>query len=139
MTVRQISISEFKAHCTEEIREVEKGKVILQVTRHGKPVATVEPSNAPTSVPLANWLGSGRGTVPVLRDEALTAPTPAWAEDAKDVWTPLTIEQHIAHQGVRRISRWEDLLGDGTEEEWEGFDEELQRWRQEQTIPPGLP
>ena len=41
MTVRQISITEFKAHCTEEIREVEKGNVILQVTRHGKPVVTI--------------------------------------------------------------------------------------------------
>lgn len=39
MTVRQIGISEFKAHCTEEIWEVEKGNLILQVTGHGKPVA----------------------------------------------------------------------------------------------------
>jgi prevent-host-death family protein len=41
MTVRQISISEFKAHCTEEIREVEKGELVLELTRHGKTVAVV--------------------------------------------------------------------------------------------------
>jgi len=135
MTVRQVSISEFKAHCTEEIRAVEKGGVILQVTRHGKPVATIEPSHAPSSVPLATWLGSGRGNVTALNEASRAAPSHPSHEEVEDVWTPLTIEQHIARQRVRRVSRVEDLLGDGTEEEWQGFDEELQRWRQEQTIP----
>jgi len=64
MTARQISISEFKAHCTEEIREVEKGKLILELTRHGKVVAVVQPPSAAPSAPtLEDWVGSGKGTV----------------------------------------------------------------------------
>ena len=131
MNVRQISISEFKARCTEEIREVEKGNVILQITRHGKPVAIVEPSKAQNAAPLAEWLGSGRGSVALLRDEALTSPTMAWYEDVEDVWTPLTADQHAARQDIRPAMSWEQFMGDGTQEEWEGFDEALEEWRKE--------
>ncbi len=64
MNVRQISISEFKAHCTEEIRSVEKGDLILELTRHGKTVAVVNSAHASPSAPtLADWVGSGKGTV----------------------------------------------------------------------------
>jgi prevent-host-death family protein len=64
MTTRQISISEFKAHCTEEIRKVEKGELVLELTRHGKTVAVVQsPHAAPSSPTLENWVGSGKGTV----------------------------------------------------------------------------
>lgn len=59
MTVRQISISEFKAHCAKEIREVEKGNVILQVTRHGKTVVVVV---KPAEEPMPPFLGAGKGT-----------------------------------------------------------------------------
>ncbi len=69
MTVRQISISEFKSHCTEEIREVEKGKVILELTRHGKTVAVVQASSASPHAPtLIDWVGSGKGTVKFAPD-----------------------------------------------------------------------
>jgi hypothetical protein len=67
----------------------------------------------------------------MLRDDPVTAAAPAWQEKAQDVWTPLTAEQHARRQGVRRVSSWEALLGDGTEEEWEGFDEALEQWRQD--------
>jgi prevent-host-death family protein len=64
MTTRQISISEFKAHCTEEIRQVEKGELVLELTRHGKTVAIVQsPSAAMAGPTLADWVGSGKGTV----------------------------------------------------------------------------
>lgn len=64
MTVRQISISEFKAHCTSELREVEKGELVLELTRHGKTVAVVQaPSESPSAPTLADWVGSGKGTV----------------------------------------------------------------------------
>ncbi|MCU0748153.1 MAG: type II toxin-antitoxin system Phd/YefM family antitoxin [Akkermansiaceae bacterium] len=64
MNVRQISISEFKAHCTEEIRAVEKGDLLLELTRHGKTVAVVQsPSVAPSAPTLENWVCSGKGTV----------------------------------------------------------------------------
>ncbi len=64
MTTRQISISEFKAHCTEEIRQVEKGELVLELTRHGKTVAVVQSPAASTTAPtLEDWVGSGKGTV----------------------------------------------------------------------------
>jgi len=64
MSTRQISISEFKAHCTEKIREVEKGDLVLELTRHGKTVAVVQsPSAAPSAPTLEDWVGSGKGTV----------------------------------------------------------------------------
>jgi prevent-host-death family protein len=64
MTVKQISISEFKAHCTEEIREIEKGDLVLELTRHGKIVAVVQPAFAsPLAPTLADWIGAGKGTV----------------------------------------------------------------------------
>jgi hypothetical protein len=39
MDVRRVSISEFKAHCTEEIREVEKGgaRVGVRLPREDRP------------------------------------------------------------------------------------------------------
>jgi prevent-host-death family protein len=64
MTTKQISVSEFKAHCTEEIRAVEKGDVVIELTRHGKKVAVVKSPDAATSAPdLGSWIGSGTGTV----------------------------------------------------------------------------
>ena len=64
MITKQLSISEFKAHCTEEIRSVEKGCTIIELTRHGKKVAmvrTIDPADP--SPDLGSWMGSGRGTV----------------------------------------------------------------------------
>jgi prevent-host-death family protein len=61
---KQISVSEFKAHCTEEIRAVEKGDTILELTRHGRKVAVVKsPEAAEATAGLGSWIGSGKGTV----------------------------------------------------------------------------
>ncbi|RYD34368.1 MAG: type II toxin-antitoxin system Phd/YefM family antitoxin [Verrucomicrobiaceae bacterium] len=76
MTVRQISISEFKAHCTKEIRAVEKGNVILQVTRHGKTVAVV---GKPAEEPIAPLLGAGKGTATL--NASYDPHAPAFDED----------------------------------------------------------
>jgi prevent-host-death family protein len=63
-TTKRISVSEFKAHCTEEIRAVEKGEVLIELTRHGKKVAVVKSPDATVSTPdLASWIGSCKGTV----------------------------------------------------------------------------
>ncbi len=81
MNVRQISISEFKAHCTEEIREVEKGELVLELTRHGKTVAVVGPPSAsPLAPTLEDWVGGGKGTVTYAQSYDPSAP--AW--DAED-------------------------------------------------------
>ncbi len=55
-----VGISDFKAHCTEHLRRVERTGVPMQVTRHGKVVAVVTPpeKESPT---LAEWMGSGAG------------------------------------------------------------------------------
>ena len=63
MNVRRISISEFKTHCIEEISAVEKGGLILEVTRHGKTVAIVQPPHTSPAPTLAEWVGSGEGTI----------------------------------------------------------------------------
>ena len=73
MVTRQLSISEFKAHCTEEIRAVEKEGGIIELTRHGKPVAVVcKPSDviAPrhNAKPLRDWMGSLAGSVEFAKD-----------------------------------------------------------------------
>lgn len=77
MITKQISVSEFKAHCTEEIRAVEKGDTILELTRHGKKVALVKSLDTPVSTPdLGCWIGSGKGTVAFGPDYDPNAP--AW-------------------------------------------------------------
>jgi len=36
MTVKQVPVSEFKAHCSEKLRAIEEGAFTLEITRHGK-------------------------------------------------------------------------------------------------------
>lgn len=80
MTTKRLSVSEFKARCTEEIRAVEKGDMVIEITRHGKKVAVVCSPSATGSPPdLGRWLGSGKGTVTVGPDYDPHAP--AWDED----------------------------------------------------------
>lgn len=77
MITKQISVSEFKAHCTEEIRAVEKGDTVIELTRHGKKVAVVtSPAAADSSQDLGSWIGSGKGTVRFGPDHDPHAP--AW-------------------------------------------------------------
>jgi len=80
VNVQQISISEFKAHCTEEIREVEKGNVILQITRHGKTVAIVQ---KPADEPVAPLLGVGKTTATL--NESYDPHAPAFDEEDWDM------------------------------------------------------
>ena len=80
MVTKRISISEFKAHCTEEIRAVEEGGTILELTRHGRKVAVVKSPDAVAPAPdLGSWLGSGKGTVAFAPDYKPDAP--AWDHD----------------------------------------------------------
>jgi antitoxin (DNA-binding transcriptional repressor) of toxin-antitoxin stability system len=64
MIVKQISISEFKAHCAEEIRAVETADVTLELTRHGKVIAKVIQPHSPTTTTagktVADLMGSLR-------------------------------------------------------------------------------
>lgn len=38
-----ISVTQFRAHCLELIRWVESGGDVVEITRHGKPVARLTP------------------------------------------------------------------------------------------------
>jgi prevent-host-death family protein len=69
MPDRKLSVTEFKAHCTEALREVETTGEILRITRHGRVIALIVPargSEGPKS--FAEWLGSGKGTVAFAPD-----------------------------------------------------------------------
>ncbi len=63
---KRVTVSDFKAHCTEYLRELEKGDEVLEITRHGKVVALVkkpEKEQAEGPQTIADFMGSMRGTV----------------------------------------------------------------------------
>ena len=79
MITKQISVSDFKTHCIQEIRAVENGEAILELTRHGKKVAVVRsPDPEESQLDFASWLGSGKGTVTF--EAGYAADAPAWVE-----------------------------------------------------------
>ena len=78
MPKRKLSVTEFKTHCTEALREVETKGETLSITRHGKVVALVVPARGlegPKS--LAEWLGCGKGTVTFAADYDPSEPASA--------------------------------------------------------------
>jgi len=86
--IRTISVSEFKARCTEQLRTVEEEGITLTITRHGKVVAQVNPSSGQPgdrSIPknLKEFMGSLRGQVFFASDSALDEPS-FDAEDWED-------------------------------------------------------
>lgn len=58
-----ISVTDFRAQCLELIRQVESGGEVVEITRHGKPVARLTPPSssrsAPSPQPWAALRGSG--------------------------------------------------------------------------------
>ncbi len=75
---KSISVSEFKAHCTEELRKVETGKAELQITRHGKVIARVTPPLREDAGAIRDLIGSAAGMMIIADGAALDEPT----------WTP---------------------------------------------------
>lgn len=51
-----ISVTEFKAHCLDLIRQVEEGGGSLELTRQGRVVARVVPPAAPAAQESPPWL-----------------------------------------------------------------------------------
>lgn len=79
MPDRKLSVTEFKAHCTEALREVETTGETLSITRHGRVVALlVSASGSEGPKSLAEWFGSGKGMVTFAPDydpgEPVSAP-----------------------------------------------------------------
>ena len=64
--MQEIAISEFKAKCLAVLDRVEKTKVPIRITRHGKPVAEVVPANP--VVDRSAWIGSMKDSMEILGD-----------------------------------------------------------------------
>ena len=63
MRTRSIPVSEFTAHPDAELSLVEKGDVTIELTRDGKIVAVITPADPAPPGTLAEWIGSGAGTM----------------------------------------------------------------------------
>jgi prevent-host-death family protein len=50
-----ISVTRFRAQCLEWIRQVESGGEVVEITRHGKPVARLTPPTGGTSPSQRPW------------------------------------------------------------------------------------
>ena len=59
----KISMSEFKAKCTQVVREVSTAPDIVEITKHGKVVAVVTAPRSETKHEPRFYWGSLRGTV----------------------------------------------------------------------------
>jgi hypothetical protein len=106
MSTRQLDITDFAAHCVEEIKSVQSADTVLEILSGGKIVAIVNP--APQAI------------------------TPSSA----DLWRPATAQDHARQQGIQPVTRAEDFLGPGDAADWEGFDESLEQWRAEPLPTP---
>ena len=73
MTTLAYSVTEFKAHCLDIIRQVEAGKATVDLTRHGKVVARLVPAPAvQPGIPL--WLRlRGRGQLAASPEASVLA------------------------------------------------------------------
>jgi len=133
MSTRQLTLGNFAAHCLDEIKSVQDGDTVIEIlSSSGKVVAVLSPP--PPKEPagtLADWTGSGAGTMSYGPGYKPDAATFMDVDDAQDFWNDLSAQQYAALQRVPIIQRAEDLYGDGTAEEWEGFDEALEQWRSE--------
>ena len=64
MTTVKIPVTQFKAQCTKLLREVAAGKQSIQVTKHGRIMAVVNPPEELSEPPQKNPLmGCLKGTV----------------------------------------------------------------------------
>jgi antitoxin (DNA-binding transcriptional repressor) of toxin-antitoxin stability system len=64
----QISVSEFKAKCTQIIRNVANNNQTFEITKRGKIVAIVTPPASPKKVDPSEFLGCLHGTVTYAPD-----------------------------------------------------------------------
>lgn len=71
MTTYAVSVSEFKAHCLDMIRQVEKAGTSVDLVRRGKVVARLVPTaKAPSGTP--TWLRlRGKGVLTASAEESV--------------------------------------------------------------------
>lgn len=80
MAIRQITATQFKARCLALMDEVAAGGEVLQITKHGKPVAELRPVR-PSRAPSPFGIGAGGQILgdliaPVLEPSDWTALQP---------------------------------------------------------------
>lgn len=137
VSTRQISLSDFAAHCLDEIESIQGGETVIEILSQGKVVAVLNPAPQEThGGSLGDWIGSGAGTVSGM--DCLNEPTFQDADESgpDDFWHPLSAQEQAGQQQTPVVHTPEELLGDGTEEEWAGFEEALEVWRSDQMIHP---
>lgn len=65
MSSRQLTLGNFAAHCLDEIKAVQEGDTVIEILSSGGKVVAVlspPPPEDPAGT-LADWMGSGAGTV----------------------------------------------------------------------------
>ena len=71
MTTKAVSVSEFKAHCLDMIRQVERAGTAVDLVRRGKVVARLVPT-APASRGTPTWTRlRGRGALKAAPEESV--------------------------------------------------------------------
>ena len=63
--MKQVPVSKFKANCSALIKQIQKTKRSIQITRRGKVIAEIRPM---PSGKRANWLGSMKGALKIEGD-----------------------------------------------------------------------
>jgi len=66
----------------------------------------------------------GRDVVITIRERG-----DALAEASEEFWNPPTLEELAAKQGVVGPANYDDLLGEGFEDAFDGFEAALDQWR----------
>jgi antitoxin (DNA-binding transcriptional repressor) of toxin-antitoxin stability system len=95
--MKEISICEFRTHCSSLISRVSKTKQPIRITRRGKAVVEVHPPSGKAG----DWIGSMKGSMKVLGD--IVGP----ASEESD-WEVLRDE---IRQGIEQADRGELLDG----------------------------
>jgi prevent-host-death family protein len=71
MTTSVVSVTEFKAHCLDVIRQVERGAACVELTRRGKVVARLVPAETAAQAD-APWLSlRGLGALHAQPEESV--------------------------------------------------------------------
>ena len=64
MSTRQLTLGNFAAHCLDEIKSVQDGDTVIEILSSGKVVTVLSPPPPEEAAgTLADWMGSGAGTV----------------------------------------------------------------------------
>jgi hypothetical protein len=63
MSTRSIPVSEFTAHPDADLSLVEHGDLTIELTRDGKVIAIITPAAPEPTGTIADWIGSGAGTM----------------------------------------------------------------------------